>query len=495
MGRTHRTSGQLTGGTSLLGRLSALDTIPAPIRPTVVDASVTSALAGGSRWDHPATGPLAWAEFAAPRDARYLRQVVPEGAPRVGALDLPVHFLEEELLPLDVSDDEAVLEFFRRWGVTCAPYFGSRARFSSDAWAYDLRERAEVEARGEAWLGGRVADAVVPRRKARGRGRDRVLAHMLVDAARLGDHEGAVSSPDAAELVTKLREPVSLSDAIRAELFFREEPVTGIVSWDEAVASLAALRECVAYALAADMLGKGGRGEVARLMRDELGVEPALLNYGGEHARGQEIDLSDASVAQFLNACLFRENAVSVNRFGSLDAEGGLPEAEAWMTRARGGIESVIALHALQLLELPLPWRMCDGCGRRFKVYKRNNGDTLRAHIGRRERRSDFCCPACQRRSKRADARRARALATKMIERNPEIYIARSENDTDRARRARISLMKEVNSAVGAHKFVDDGSGTADRDDAIPAVLRMGDVDKLVEEVLDELGRRSALSQ
>lgn len=488
MSRPRRTPDQPARGTSILSGLSLLDAIPVPIRPSIVDTSVTSALADRSRWGRPLMESLAWTTFEAPSGVRCLRQVVPEDAPRIGALDLPVRFLDEELLPLDVSDENAVLGFFRRWGVTCTPFFGSRARFSSDEWAYDLRERAEGEARREAGVVERVADAVAPVRGASGRGRDRVLAHMLVDAIRLSDREEAVSSPDAAELVTKLRGPVSLSDAIRAELFFRGEPATGIVSWDEAVTSLAALRECVAYALAADMSGGAGRDEVARIMREELGVEPVVLSYGGMHSSVQEVDLTDASVVQFLNACLSREHAISLNRFGSLDAGGELPGAEAWMTRARGGIESVIALHALQLLELPLPWRVCAGCGRRFKVYKRRSSDTLRDHIGRRERRSDFCCPACQRRSKRADVRRARELVAERVERDPEAYVAHSESDAGRARRARISLMKEVNSAVGAHKFVDDGSGTEDREDAVPAVLRMGDVDELVEKLVNGAG-------
>lgn len=475
----------------------------------------TSELVPGGRYElRQGLGAAACSDHKAPIDVRYLVAEGPAKAAK-GPLGLPIDFLAKDLFAIDVSSDESMLGFFSRWGIPCVPLFESRGRCFDVEHLEVRRERAESEV-----LAGksRAARRAAKREEKRNRERDPLgerghrapepmeLAYAVSDALSLGERE---VSPDVEKTnlcVSAQREAAALSEAIRVETFMLGGDPCGMVSWDEAVLALRLLRECVAYAFAASIAPERGvatvrgvkvdvtgRGIAAQLMTDELHVIPELLcgsrkgfDYSTINVCGG-VFCSDDAVMGYLNACMRSGGPLEVSRLG------GLEQSES-VARRPASIEKVIATHTFQLLSLDLPWRRCEapGCGVYYKVPMRKADDSLADHLGHRERASSYCCPACQRRAKRAAKTRAKRIAREMAAKNLHIYVDVDGKDAERVALAREALLREANSKAaregGVKKRVSDGTMPSDPHDAVPALLTMADVDKIVERAAAKAG-------
>lgn len=488
----------------------------AAIGADVTVKTFTSELVPGGKYQlRQGLGAAACSDHKALVDVRYL---VAEGSAKAakGPLGLPIDFLVKDLFAIDVSSDESMLGFFARWGIPCVPLFESRARCYDVRHLEVRRERAESEVLAEQSL---IAQCVAKGKERWDRERDPLgerghrapetmeLAYAVSDALSLGESEASPDVEKANLCVSAQRETAALSEAIRIETFMLGGDPCGIVSWDEAVLALRLLRECIAYALAKDVapergfatfkgvkVGVSGKGVAAKLMVDELHVTPELLCGSPRGFDYSSIDLigewwlnSDDAVLGFLNACMRSGGPLEVSRLG------GLEQSESVKRRA-ASIEKVIATHAFQLLSLDLPWRRCEapGCGVYYKVPMRRVGDSLADHLGHRERASSYCCAACQRRAKRAAKARARRIAGEMVARNIHIYVDADGKAADRVVLAREALLREANSRAaregGVKKMVSDGTMPSDPRDAVPALLTMSDVDKIVEKAAAKAG-------
>lgn len=476
----------------------------------------TSELAPGGSYElRQGLGAAAYSDYKALAGVKYL---VAEGLATTakGPLELPVDFLARDLFTIDVGSDESMLCFFRKWGVPCVPFFGSRARCLDVEHLKELRERVESEVLSERnalvqWGVKSMENHDHKRDPLRERGhrgpRQKELAYAVNQALSLGENEEGSYDENVSPCISAQRDAAALSEAIRVETFMLGGDPCGMVSWDEAVLALRLLRECIAYALAKDVapergfatfkgvkVGVGGKGVAAKLMVDELHVTPELLCGSPRGFDYSSIDLigewwlnSDDAVLGYLNACMRSGGPLEVSRFG------GLEQSES-VAKRPASIEKVIATHAFQLLSLDLPWRRCEapGCGVYYKVPMRRVGDSLADHLGHRERASSYCCAACQRRAKRAAKARARRIAGEMVTRNMHIYVDADGKAADRVVLAREALLREANSRAaregGVKKMVSDGTRPSDPRDAVPALLTMADVDKIVEKAAAKAG-------
>lgn len=466
---------------------------------------------GGDRALTQGLGAVAKSDYEALEGVRYLvRSERPDLM--AGPLDLPVNFLVDELFALDVDSEDSMMTFFAKWGVPCVPLFDSRSRCCDTSHLRLGRDLAEAEVLAEKLpfiqaiikfcrAHARKTDPMGERRH--GEPGTRELAYAVNGALSLGECEAGLLNVDDYPLVQAQRRAAAQSEAIRIEEFMFGGRPLGIVSWDEATLALKLLRECVAYAVAADVaLGRGmvgglgtykDRGVVAKLMVDELRVTPKLLCGSSEGFDYSTIDAfggiqyPDSAVMNYLSACMRSGAPLEVSRYGELESPQSTSERVE-------GIEKVIATHAFQLLSLDLPWRRCEApdCGVYYKVPMRRVGDSLADHLGHRERASSYCCAACQRRAKRAAKARARRIAGEMVARNIHIYVDADGKGADRVTLARQALLREANSRAakegGVKKMVSDGTRPSDPRDAVPALLTMADVDKIVEKAAAKAG-------
>lgn len=343
---------------------------------------------------------------------------------------LPAEFCLRELVSLDPEDEEDLLGFVQRYGVITSPWFGSYRKFLGSEKIKDKlpsRKSSEDEELSAAFLKSWID----------------ILEEAQAPFDALDGFRGA------------LRDAAWQSDAIRIVLACEGKSAAFTVSRNEAVMSLALLRESVALIAALDVAEGDPRRAVVAMLR--MGVRPNAI-VGG-HRWGEWCDMtaheilelpsrerkeivgdillalrsakSVGNVFLYLSAMAFETGGVVHGGMRMFLGEwsyklgpehGGAKEhvskrhAETLFGMCEAGaypegcLGSAVALQLLAILESDAQWRKClhQGCERAFKQYRRNDGTAASS----RRRQSAFCSQECQQRHKR----RAHAAAMRDLD-------------------------------------------------------------------------------
>lgn len=451
-------------------------------------------------------------------DIEYLKVLknAPAGCRNVDPLDMPLDFEIDELFKLDVDSKEDVLQFFRTWGIPCVPYFESRKYFNHPQHLSDrfhaLSEIVDAD----------ILFARTSRRFGLGTGKaDKKILDIMKKEALLPPEDYTHSERAIGqELFRAMKKGAARSERCRVELFDKYDPaVMSCISYEESLIAIKALRECIAYAFAYDIAatdskarGKGCSGlseaaaahirdlelgrDALEIMHDEFHITPEVLTpHPMRKASKEELnqwmqggglsERASRSAINFLNACIMKSGAVSLRRFGSMTAAEGTAEDADAIRIDDAGAETLLALHAMMVLSLSVPWRRCHNEECRNPYYKlpRKKGyTTIRSRLGSKAMPSDFCCPTCQKKQKRREIEYAKEYAIEAIRKNPALLpggLGASDDGRDMS-----SSYADLIEEASAYAYRESrGSDERYREDPL---LTVDDIMKCVERVQAE---------
>ena len=374
-------------------------------------------------------GRTMYSDDRVPESIRYLKETIGEQSRKIYCLDLPLRFFEDVFFPLDVHDEGKLLEFFRKYGVPCVPYFDSRRRCSDSydrLWEVYHRYQDSITLMPElepSSIFQRLHDFL----KAKASRYDSVddwkddLMDVWIDnyIQKLMQRDAlaiGVNAPVRNENVVEgllrgeMKEAASRSELCRTELFMlhvrgklQRDEYSRFISLDEARIATELLRECTAYAWAKSIWPNGSSIETTRSMWHELGVRPELLVPKGWRERtpfadatidSEGVFVSEEWIHGFLEACISESVHFGMGDIGALKAPSGTSGQD--IPASVGGIESAIALNAVHVLDLPISWKECPNCGRHYKLFCSGPKDSMENHRGKEVRESKCCSKSCQ---------------------------------------------------------------------------------------------------
>lgn len=396
-----------------------------------------------------------YSDCKVPESIRYLKETIGEQSRKIYCLDLPLRFFEDVFFPLDVHDDGKLLEFFRKYGVPCVPYFDSRRRCGD---SYDrLREVYGRYQDGITLMPELEPSSILLRLhdflKAKARGYDSVddwkddlmdvwlddfIQKLMQRDALLIGVDAPVRDENATEGLLRgdMKEAASQSELCRTEIFMgymrgelQIDKNARFISLAEARIATELLRECTAYAWARSIWPRGDKVETTRSMWHELGVRPGLLvprpireqtSFADAFIDREGIFVSEEWIHGFLEACISESVHFGMGDIGALKAPSDASGRD--IPASEGGIESAIALNAVHMLDLPISWKECPNCGRHYKLFCSGPKDSMENHRGKEVRESTCCSKSCQKRRSRQSNSSGRKCAYEFMKKRVDQY-------------------------------------------------------------------------